>query len=64
VKRSKKVFLSIAGLFLALMVWIGYDISSRTTFPGSKKHMKESLLKSQDSIKSVKIHDKAKDSLP
>ncbi|MEM7549345.1 MAG: hypothetical protein AAF363_06720 [Bacteroidota bacterium] len=42
--RSKKIFLTFAIIFLAIMVYIGYDISSRTTFPGSKPQLKERLL--------------------
>lgn len=43
-KKSKKVFIVFALLFFAIMVYIGYDISSRTTFPGSKPQLKERLM--------------------
>ncbi|MEP2669801.1 MAG: hypothetical protein ABJH04_12435 [Cyclobacteriaceae bacterium] len=52
--RSKKVFIALAILFFLGLGYISYDISSRTTFPGSKSQLKERV-KSQfvapDSIK-------------
>jgi len=42
-KRSKKIFLVIAAIFLIIMLIIGYDISSRTTWPGAKKNLKERI---------------------
>ena len=47
-KRSKKLFLLLAALFLLLMLYISYDISQRTTFPGSKPSLKERI-EAQDS---------------
>ena len=47
-KRSKKLFLLLAALFLLLMLYISYDISQRTTFPGSKPNLKERI-EAQDS---------------
>jgi uncharacterized metal-binding protein len=35
--KSKKLFLLIAGIFLLIVLYIVYDMSSRTTFPGQKK---------------------------
>jgi hypothetical protein len=43
--RSKKVFVTIAVVFLILLAYASYDISSRTTFPGSKSQLKERLKK-------------------
>jgi len=40
-KRSKKIFLVISAIFLIIMMIIGYDISQRTTFPGSAKQSDE-----------------------
>lgn len=40
---NKKVFLILAILFFAAMIYISYDISSRTTFPGSKSQLKERI---------------------
>ena len=44
--KSKKVFLIVAIVFFVVMVYLGYDISSRTTFPGSKSQLKERLMNS------------------
>jgi hypothetical protein len=41
--RSKKIFLGIAVLFFLLLFYASYDISTRTTFPGSKPQLKERL---------------------
>lgn len=35
-KLSKKIFLLAAFIFMLLMAWLAYDISKKTTFPGSK----------------------------
>jgi hypothetical protein len=43
--RSKKIFLSIAVVFLIMLAYASYDISSRTSFPGSKSQLKERLQK-------------------
>ncbi len=48
--RKKLIFLIIAVLFMIAMVIIGIDISSRTTFPGSKGNLKERIVPT-DSIK-------------
>jgi hypothetical protein len=57
-KRSKKLFLVLAGIFFLTMIILGYDISRRTTFPGSKKLLLESLAPSDtvnvDSAKVIK----------
>jgi uncharacterized protein YneF (UPF0154 family) len=42
-KRSKKIFLIFALIFLLIMLIIGYDISQRTTWPGAKKNLKERI---------------------
>jgi len=39
-KRSKRIFFIVAGIFLLLMVLIAYDISQRTTPPWAKKNLK------------------------
>jgi len=33
--RSKKIFVAFAIVFLLFLVYVSYDISTRTTFPGS-----------------------------
>lgn len=42
-KRSKILFLVFAGIFFLLLLWVSYDISRRTTFPGSKPQLQERL---------------------
>jgi hypothetical protein len=42
--RSKKIFLLIAGIFFLLLLYVSYDISKRTTFPGSKPQLKERIM--------------------
>lgn len=56
--RSKKIFLLIGFVFLAGIVYFSYDVSSRTTFPGSKSQLKERLKKQY-----LKSDSVAKDSI-
>jgi len=52
--KSKKIFLGAAALFFALLFYASYDISTRTTFPGSKPQLKERIEKTylkRDTIK-------------
>ena len=49
-KRSKKIFLAVALIFLLIMLYFSYDIASRTTFPGSKPNLQERIAPSEDSI--------------
>jgi hypothetical protein len=41
--RSKKIFLALAILFFGLLFYASYDISTKTTFPGSKPQLKKRL---------------------
>lgn len=41
--RSKKIFLILAAVFLAIVLYISYDIATKTTFPGSKPNLKERI---------------------
>jgi hypothetical protein len=43
--RSKKIFASLALVFMVALFYASYDISTRTTFPGSKPQLKERLQK-------------------
>ncbi|MEQ8245762.1 hypothetical protein [Fulvivirga sp.] len=59
--NSKRIFLVFAVLFFVVMIYIGYDISSRTTFPGSKPQLKERIkdkleLKDSTKVDSVKVN--------
>jgi hypothetical protein len=42
-KKNKIIFLVLAVLFAITMIWIGLDMSSKTTFPGSKGNLKERI---------------------
>ncbi|MDE0561696.1 hypothetical protein OU792_16985 [Algoriphagus sp. NF] len=41
--KGKKIFLILFIIFMAIMLGIGYDISQKTTFPGSKGNLKERI---------------------
>jgi hypothetical protein len=41
--RSKKIFAGLAIVFFIALFYASYDISTRTTFPGSKPQLKERL---------------------
>jgi hypothetical protein len=47
-KRTKRIFLIATVVFIVAMLGVGYDISRRTTFPGSKPQLKERLLKGEE----------------
>jgi hypothetical protein len=57
-KASKKIFLAFAVVFAGFLVWASYDISRRTTFPGSKPQLKERLKKQLNGS------DSTRDSIP
>ncbi|TXH26161.1 MAG: hypothetical protein E6Q96_08210 [Cyclobacteriaceae bacterium] len=51
--KSKKIFAGLAVVFVVLLLYASYDISTRTTFPGSKPQLKERIEEQflkQDSI--------------
>ena len=41
--RGKKIFVLLAVVFAILLAYASYDISRKTTFPGSKSQLKERL---------------------
>jgi hypothetical protein len=41
--RSKKIFFFALGIFFVALAYLSYDISHRTSFPGSKSQLKERL---------------------
>jgi hypothetical protein len=58
--RSKKIFVAISIVFLLALLYVSYDISTRTTFPGSKSQLKERLKKDYmdaDSVSDSLNHD-------
>ncbi len=46
--RSKKVFVIVSVVFFLAVLVVGYDISRKTSFPGSKKYLKESIMPSEE----------------
>jgi len=46
--KKKKIFVVVAILFIIATIIVGYDISRKTSFPGSKKYLKESIAPSED----------------
>jgi hypothetical protein len=44
-RTSKKIFIALSVVFFGLLVFASYDISRRTTFPGSKSQLKERIQK-------------------
>ena len=43
--RSRKIFILFAIVFFLALAYASYDISKRTTFPGSKSQLKERIKK-------------------
>lgn len=41
--RNKKIFIAFAVVFFIIVLTVSYDISQRTTFPGSKPQLKERI---------------------
>ncbi len=46
--RNKLIFLIMGGIFLIIMGLIGWDMSRKTTFPGSKGNLKERIAPAED----------------
>lgn len=44
-QRNKTILLLVGILFIAFVIWTTYDIMSRTTRPGSKKHLPTQILR-------------------
>ncbi|MDN5203768.1 hypothetical protein QQ008_20425 [Fulvivirgaceae bacterium BMA10] len=55
-KRSKKLFLILSLLFIIGVIAIGYDITTKTTFPGSKGNLKQRI-SGTDTLKSDSTKD-------
>jgi hypothetical protein len=41
--RQKRIFIIFAVIFFVVLAYIAYDISRRTTFPGSKPQLQERI---------------------
>lgn len=52
--RNKKVFAVAAIVFFVLLAYASYDISRRTTFPGSKAQLPERIEKTFINTDSLK----------
>ena len=52
--KSKKIFLGFGVVFFALLFYASYDISTRTTFPGSKPQLKDRIEKTYLKADSLK----------
>ncbi|MEJ2005502.1 MAG: hypothetical protein P8X57_11180 [Cyclobacteriaceae bacterium] len=55
--RQKRIFIFFAVLFFLAMAYVAYDISRRTTFPGSKPQLQERIKNTyseQDSVTAEK----------
>ncbi|MEK6781452.1 MAG: hypothetical protein AABY93_07085 [Bacteroidota bacterium] len=55
--RSKKVFTGFAVCFFLALIYLSYDISSRTTFPGSKPQLKERIIKQYLKQPAIPVRD-------
>jgi hypothetical protein len=42
-RRSKSIFIIAFALFILALIYASYDISKRTSFPGSKPQLEERL---------------------
>jgi hypothetical protein len=42
-QKNKKIFLVLFVVFMLIVIYVSYDISRRTTFPGSKGNLKERI---------------------
>lgn len=44
-RRNKQILLALASLFLVFVLYTTWDIMSKTTHPGARKHLPNSILK-------------------
>jgi hypothetical protein len=64
--KSKKIFAALAVVFFILLFYASYDISTRTTFPGSKPQLEERIRKEylqNDTVKVDSVRPTGKGSL-
>lgn len=62
--RSKKIFTALAVVFFMLLLYVSYDISTRTTFPGSKPQLKERIKGDYSASDSLSYDSVRNDSMP
>lgn len=60
-KRSKKVFLVVALLFILVTIFVGYDIATKTSFPGSKTYMEKSIVPDDQDTTELKAKEIGKE---
>lgn len=61
--RGKKIFVALAIVFVILLAYVSYDISRKTTFPGSKSQLKERLKEKyaeKDSVSNDSVNEFSK----
>ena len=56
-KRSKKVFVVVGILFIVATILVGYDIATKTSFPGSKTYMEKSIVPEDDDSTTFKAKE-------
>ena len=56
-KRSKKLFIAVAIVFIGATIAVAYDIATKTSFPGSKTYMEESIMPEDKDTTSLKEKD-------
>lgn len=61
--RSKKIFAAFAVVFFLLLFYVSYDISTRTTFPGSKPQLKERIIEGYSAMDSLQYDSGKIDSI-
>jgi hypothetical protein len=54
VDRNKKIFIIFGIIFLIILIIIAIDISTRTTFPGSKGNLQEEISPENSLLKLMK----------
>lgn len=57
-RTSKKIFIVLSVVFFGLLAFASYDISRRTTFPGSKSQLKERIKRQVRATAADSISDK------
>ena len=61
VNKNKKIFIIVAIVFLLIMLFIGIDITQKTTFPGSKGNLEERI-PAQDTVQIERKNQRWEDS--
>jgi flagellar basal body-associated protein FliL len=62
-KLSKIIFISAFIVFMIALIYASYDISQRTTFPGSKPQLKERIKQTYLETDSLKTRIQKEDSI-